>query len=199
MNIVVFHPVKQTFVDDGSTQEPLTAEDMPEGWDLHRIEQDLKWNYNGARNLCMHVAPTDWVLCTDLDHLVTEPVLEDVDKLISMDMTKLYRFNRYHAKSNSFKPHGSSWLVHKEEFWKRGGYQEETTGYGQDAKFAARWGGGDKRHNAGPNIVYLDEYFLENFVPDGSKVTKQARGWREVTNPNYPDREHLRFDWRKLA
>ena len=33
------------FLDDGSKDEPLEADDMPSGWELYRIHQDLKWNY----------------------------------------------------------------------------------------------------------------------------------------------------------
>ena len=188
-------PYKFIFIDDGSKDEPLEVTDMPIDWELYRIEQDLRWNYNGARNLCMTVAPTNWVFCIDLDHVITEKLLFDLPELIKNNKNTLYRFNRLHMKSGLEKPHGSSYLVHKKFFWKKGGYQEDTTGYGQDAKFAARIGK--------QNIVTLKDYYIDNIEIDGSPewVNEQKQSnpaWRNVHNPNYPDRDILRFDWERL-
>ena len=56
--------VKFIWVDDGSPERPLTKEDMPDGWDLYTITEDVGWNNEGAKNLIMHVAETPWVYAT---------------------------------------------------------------------------------------------------------------------------------------
>src|SRR5690606_27317244 len=57
-------------VDDGSPEpaaDVLPADCLAR---VYRIDVDLPWNRNGARNLGSHVAETRWLLHVDVDHVL---------------------------------------------------------------------------------------------------------------------------------
>ena len=62
--------VKFMIADDASPNSPLKADDMPEDWALLRILDDVGWNNEGAKNLIMKQAETEWVILCDLDHVL---------------------------------------------------------------------------------------------------------------------------------
>lgn len=111
---------------------------------LFRIDQDIPWNRNGARNLGSYLASTPWVLHTDIDHLLS-PV--NAWELTRNDIhTKSwYRFERCRigaaddtrkkdaisadAEHGKIKPHGDSYLCTKDLYWRTGGYDEDYSGH----------------------------------------------------------------------
>lgn len=92
MEIVAEYPeeIDVIVVDDGS---PEPAQ-VPEGISLYRIEEDIPWNREQARNIGAYVAATDWIIQTDIDHVL--PV-ESAKALISHDLNESlwYRFPRW--------------------------------------------------------------------------------------------------------
>ena len=88
-NKALFEQVKEVwkgypnllFVDDGSQDEPLEETDMLPGWQLYRINQDLKWNYGGARNVAMENTSSEVNLLLDLDHVPNPKLLRDLNKV----------------------------------------------------------------------------------------------------------------------
>ena len=140
--------VAYVVVDDGSPTRPLEAEDMPSGWELLRITEDVGWNNEGARNLIMREAPTNWVALLDLDHVlmpqvvmqlanVTEKLNPEqvpfVERQINIEPDgRVKSFLHKSASPNSF-------LIHKNTFWKHNGYDESLQGlYGYDSTLVKR-------------------------------------------------------------
>lgn len=133
-------------VDDGSPKAalgPATAAAMRlvglASTALYRITVDVRWNWIACRNLAASRAPTDWILMTDIDHLVpADTVRRIVEKKLSD--RKVYRFERVDLPDMTpYKPHPNTWLMTRAMFDRVGGYDERFSGlYGSDGEFRDR-------------------------------------------------------------
>jgi hypothetical protein len=95
------------------------------GIDVYRIDTDIKWNQPGAKNLGFQEAK-GWVVCADIDHLVTKENVNDILKLKKEKGTIYYLGREDNNSWNVF-------LMHKDDFEKIGGYDEDFSGnYGYD-------------------------------------------------------------------
>ena len=59
-----------TVIDDGSQDEPLTSENLPENWKGYRVEQDLGWGNEVCRNILMRKTKHRWNALLDLDIVI---------------------------------------------------------------------------------------------------------------------------------
>lgn len=113
--------LKTVIVDDCS-KEPLGPLD---GVKVVRVTDDIKWNQPGARNLGFHISD-GWVLCADIDHLVTK---ENMEQLENTELKRgcVYYLGREDTNSVNI------YVIHKDDFEKIGGYDEDFCGnYGYD-------------------------------------------------------------------
>jgi hypothetical protein len=118
---IVNQGLKTVIIDDCS-KEPLGFVD---GIRVARITDDIKWNQPGARNLGFHICE-GWILCVDIDHLVTK---ENMEQLNNTNLRKgcVYYLGREDTKSINV------YVIHKDDFEKIGGYDEDFCGnYGYD-------------------------------------------------------------------
>ena len=116
------HPKARVVIVDDCSKKPLGK---IEGLDIYRVTDDIKWNQPGARNLGFQESE-GWIVCADIDHLVTK---ENVDKLLKMKKEKgtMYYLGREDTDSHNI------FLIHKDDFEKVGGYDEDFCGnYGYD-------------------------------------------------------------------
>lgn len=159
-------------VDDGSPKSPAEAVGRPElgiaGFQLFRIDVDVRWNWLAARNIGVEKAKTEWVLLTDIDHIVPEKTWRRLQEH-KLNPRKVYRFSRLDLPDlTPYKPHPNSWLMTRELFDKIGGYDERFSGfYGTDGEFRDR-----VRANA--EVVMLDQPLIRvprEVVPDASTTT----------------------------
>ena len=119
-------------VDDGSSL-PITDYLSPnKKLRLFRVLKDYGFNSHGCRNLIMKQATNDWVILMDVDR----EFIYIEDAFSTIYHTKLRKDIRYRfmAHSNIKETHGSvnDYMIHKEHFFKAGGYDEEIIGQ--------RWG-----------------------------------------------------------
>lgn len=113
--------LKTVIVDDCS-KEPLGPLD---GVKVVRITDDIKWNQPGARNLGFHISD-GWILCADIDHLVTKENMEQLEKT-ELKRGCVYYLGREDTNSVNI------YVIHKDDFEKIGGYDEDFCGnYGYD-------------------------------------------------------------------
>lgn len=208
-------------VDDCS---PEPAELFIQGEDLvslYRIEDDIPWNREGARNLGAHVAKTDWIIQTDIDHIFpSECVDQLLDYFLDPDFVEncWYRFPRFRVgradetrkkddlqmdqEYGPIKPHIDSYLCTREMYWHTGGYNEDYSGClgggGQFLKMMKLIGGEPLLL---PDDIYL-EVHTRHSVPDASvndlsrdktefKRRKGKIGLKKAENP-------LRFKWHQV-
>lgn len=119
-------------VDDHGDPPAAIPRDIQELLDcqLLRVTESIAWNQMGARNLGVREARTPWVLMLDPD-MVVEPkvarrLLEWILKLRRGCLVKLLlRYTNGVLDSSS----PNVYLIHKEDFAKIGGYDEDYRGH----------------------------------------------------------------------
>lgn len=126
--------------DDGSPA-PSQAIGRPIGLPLaiFRIDVDIRWNQDAAKNICVKEAMTPWLLLTDIDHMIPEGTWRSLLKP-NIDPMRVYRFSRETLNPDftltPYKPHPNSWFMSRQMYEKIGGYDERFAGfYGSDAAF----------------------------------------------------------------
>lgn len=138
-------------VDDGSTKNPAERvckesmrlryglKDLLSSFQLWRIKVDIPWNQDAARNIGVRHANSDWLLITDMDHLVPVATWKRLMGKVR-DADKAYRFARVSMpEMEPYKQHPNSWAMTRQTYWKAGGYDEALAGnYGTDGDFMVR-------------------------------------------------------------
>lgn len=206
-------PVRQRFriiiVDDASQSpaEPIIrASGLPV--ELYRIDQDIPWNMHGACNLGAHVGE-GWLLRIDIDHVL---LAAEAQRLLDFrPKPKVwYRFNREWAKPSADgyetgwrKPHVNSFLLHRDLYWRAGGYDEDYAGiYTGDTDFhenlnrAGKLGAipitlrtyADVEDSSTPGLSRGPE---QKEMATRVRRAKVRRGATRATNP-------LRFPWHRV-
>lgn len=137
-----------------ATGGPLSTAGLA-SFQLFRVEVDVRWNWITCRNIGVHEAKTDWVLMTDIDHLIPEATLRRIQE-VKLDERSAYRFSRVDAPDLApYKPHPNSWLMTRRRFDKIGGYDERFSGfYGTDGEFRDRVTANSR------SVIMLDEVLI---------------------------------------
>jgi tetratricopeptide (TPR) repeat protein len=117
---------KFILVDDGSP-ESLPAPDVDLNLTIVRITEDIPWNQPGARNLGAHLADTEYLLFTDIDHEITVDALQKAHQKTKDPLT-LYRFKRV-FKDRPHHPHPCSFVISKKALEMTGGFDEDFSGH----------------------------------------------------------------------
>lgn len=193
-------------VDDGSPTWPaLEAIDRIEDrfdvcrFDLQiwRMQCDVRWNQDACRNVGVREARTQWVLLTDMDHVVPRATWE---RLMGEKLNKhtVYRFGRVSAPNmEPYKPHPNSWAMTAKKYWQIGGYDEALAGnYGTDGDFLTR-----ARAVAGEPIELPEALvrYPREVVPDASTTTLERKSLEDkVRISNIIKARKAHPDWRPL-
>lgn len=170
--------------DDGSQIKPAVEffeKNPPNHFiRLFRVKEDIGFNSHGTRNLLMSQTTTDWNLMSDIDRRYpTTTMMSICDNEKGLRKGFYYSFwEKIQSSPDRFSV--NEYLVHRDDFWQTGGYDEEFT-----------------------NIHFGDRYFLDalRMVARRKKVkqweVKYVRGARDVTwseeatHTIYPDDKTL--------
>lgn len=166
-------------VDDGSPRDPARSHVDPAGvaglasFQLFRTGVDVRWNWLFCRNLGMAHAPTEWVILTDIDHVLPGETLRTLTTL-DLDTTMVYRTSRTDAPHRTpYKPHPNTWILTRAMFERIGGYDERFSGYyGSDSEFRERV------HRAASAIAMLPDDLIRyprEVISDASTTTYQRK------------------------
>jgi hypothetical protein len=145
-------------VDDCSPEDlaPTPASVTVDGlasFRIYRLLEKKRWNWPACRNLGALLTTTDWMLLTDIDHVLPEDTLR---RLLcgKLHESQAYRFARVTATTTwpyrvsaqpAYKPHNDTWLLTRQMFYFDdgftfvGGYDERLSGcYGSSGEFRDR-------------------------------------------------------------
>jgi hypothetical protein len=209
----ILDKLRFVIVDDGSPTNPAAnfVADTHGNLNLevYRIEVDIPWNADGARNLGALFCINQWMFLSDVDHFLP------LDSLRNVFSLKLRRFDFKRLKAQSAwkdlselepcRPHKSTFLIHWELYWKAGGFNENYRGF-----YSMGWTLRNKLRRVGRQRM-LDAYVVEysrEVIPDATTTTlpkpggearanikrtlKRDRKFRESLPAN-----PLRFPWHK--
>ena len=212
--------VKFMICDDGSQEKPLTDNDVPDDWGWLQVTEDIGWNNEGARNLIMKEAETDWVVLLDLDHLLFPYVAQQIHNIAHLDKDKApFHERQFNIQSKMMQPamnldlsggltpypphkivSANSFAIHKEHFWKLGGYDEAFSGmYGYDMTLVRQLGNKNPDRFTcgmlgftlgGGGSTWTREQKDKSMV-ETRKIRTQRRGL------NMPG-ERIRFPWKRI-
>lgn len=207
-------------VDDGSTKYPaepiVRSHNELKNIKLFVVEKDYGFNSHGCRNLIMNQAKNDWVLLIDLDRYISRPKNFVSSLPINIDKNSMYKFtvslgqsSRYHKMSEHESM--NDFLIHKQLFFKVGGYDEEYVGYRRgDREFISQiekvgsinWLKHIRVVYTRLPTVHLRDNKLTLSPKDkllvDSKCTKIMRLVKQrIDNPS-PDKPILQFDWHQV-
>ena len=197
-------------IDDAS---PLKVE--PPDLDLNltwlRIDQDIRWNQGGARNLGMIYAKSDQVLLSDLDLLFPEATLHALSeaKPCAKNIYKLHEFDE--ASGELRKGHPNTFFLSRARFLRFYGYDEEFAGnYGAEdfrfVKFQKSQGSRQRyfdarypylvRHKLDRSAAY---HSLQRDLSDNTPVDSRKRFENEFYGHEHGhSRMFLEFTWSTL-
>lgn len=152
--------VELIFVDDGSTPPIEVKTDLP--LTLIHTNDFRDWTWPLARNAGAKTAKGDYFIMVDLDHIISKDFIEktlnfngdhirinrefavlDEDGNLTQDRDVLEKYGLPKDKPLQFNPHRNQFAIHRDLYWKLGGFREDRIGkpYPQreDGDFAAKW------------------------------------------------------------
>lgn len=129
-------------VDDGSPSHPAGEVRRPRGLPSHsifRLDRDVRWNQDAARNIGAHEARGQWLLLTDIDHVVPGETLSQLLRM-ERDSSVTYAFPRVKFDTGEEREsHPNSYFMTRRMYWDIGGHDEDFKGiYGKDFLFRKR-------------------------------------------------------------
>lgn len=163
-------------VDDGSPDGEAVGEDIGCPLSIFRINVDVRWNQDAARNIAVENSDTQWVLLTDMDHIVSVAAWRRVLER-KLHKTLVYRFSRTTleatGKETPYKPHPNSWLMTRKMYDLIGGYDERFAGhYGTDAEFRDRVAQTTVMEMLSEHLIRVPR----ETIPDASTTTYVRKG-----------------------
>lgn len=170
-------------VDDGSPSGPAREVFAPTGLASQRLFRtgvDRRWNWLFCRNLGVAQATTEWVLLTDIDHVLPVTTLGAL-VAADLDATSVYRLSRVDAPLLSlYKPHPNTWLMTRAMFDRIGGYDERFSGfYGSDSEFRERV------HREARAVIMRPDVLIRyprEVISDASTTTYQRKEHEDAVN-----------------
>ena len=173
---------------------------------LYRALKDVRWNWLFCRNLGMDQATTDWVLLTDIDHVVPMELLVRLLDTDPREDSAVYQSGRVDAphvwpyrlsECTPYKPHRDTWFLTRTLFDRIGGYDERFSGfYGTSSEFRERVNTTAERIVTRPDVLVR---YPREIIADASTTTygrKEEQDRENVTRIRAA--RALIPDWRPL-
>ena len=179
----------ELIIVDDCSEDPIVVPSVGIYAKKFRIEEDIPWNWDGARNLGMKYA-YGWCLITDLDHMI------DADQLrmlmgIDLDPTHWYQLSR-RTNARKIRSHCNTYLMHTDLYWQIGGYDEAIHYYDKDRWFRKRL----RKYPSGGILPVAMDAVLPSECSDASvKLERTGRS----RNPGNRKPLTFNFTWRELA
>lgn len=164
-------------VDDGSPEHPageLCAQQLHTFLlQIYRIDVNVRWNQDAARNIGARHAGKKWLLLTDIDHLIPEGTLR---YLMNAHLSEkaIYKFARLEYDGvTPYKVHPNTWFMTDKMYERVGGYDERFAGY-----YGTDWDFRDRTVRAAEKIQQLPCPIIRvgrEHIPDASTPREFGR------------------------
>jgi hypothetical protein len=185
-------------VCDGIRAKNLGHDDGLASFQLWRMGVDVRWNQDACRNVGVREALTQWVVLTDMDHVVPAETWEYL-MCHPLDPRHIYTFARVTAPDLvPYRPHLNSWAITTDKYWQVGGYDEALAGnYGTDGDF-------NRRARRTAAIVDLKQWlvrYTRGLVRDANTTTLERKTVEDrlridrLYNSRRPDWRPLHFSF----
>jgi len=161
------HPMQDVeliLVDDGSDPplKPLLGTQMPLDVRIHQTHDTRPWTWALARNAGARLAMGEYLLMTDIDHILTDEAIEfvrgfdglkvqfqrefgvlDERGALKQDRALLASYGLVPGKTLKVGPLPNNFAMRRDLFWDLGGYREDLVEkpypQGEDRAFRSRW------------------------------------------------------------
>lgn len=209
----IAHNLHVVIVDDGSPRWPahkVYPSGLPDEFSrygsmqLYRMKQDVPWNQDACRNLGVWKSKAEWVLLTDMDHVVPAATWRRL-MCGTLNRKAAYRFGRVTApQMTPYKYHPNSWAMRVKQYWKCGGYDEQLAGnYGTDGDFLIRV----RARSAIEDLPEILIRYPRELIGDASTTTLERKrpeekdNIRRLVQARGPDWKplHFSFPYERLA
>ncbi len=162
-NKEVLDHIQFVIVDDGSPIEyDIPKFDMNLTW--IKIDQDIRWNQSGAKNLCMLYARSNNVVISDVDHLFPEHTLEWLSQR-NISHKRFYKLYRKRPDGTMTKGHPNLFYLSRARWFEL---------YGMDEEFAGAYGAEDFRFVKNfKNHGTVQRYLPKRFYCEIRKVDRE--------------------------
>ncbi len=177
---------------------------------LYRLTQKKRWNWLACRNLGAQFTTTEWMLLTDIDHVIPPATMQTI-LTMDLDPKSVYRFKRVTAQKKwpfdvdrapAYKPHNDTWLLTRDLFFRKDvyGYDERLSGcYGTSSEFTDRLVRAAKFH------MMLNEAIIRyprEVIPDASTLpsvyTRKNDEKNDVDLKNRKTKRAYEKNWKPL-
>lgn len=201
----VFHAIVTDDCSPTSPAKPVIESTGIASFQAYRTLKDVRWNWLFCRNLGVSKASTEWVLLTDIDHVLPAETLRSI-VTEELDRDAVYRFSRVDAphvwpyaltECAPYKGHPNTWMMTRQMFAAIGGYDERFSGfYGSDGEFR------DRVHSTAKRVVIRTDVLVRyprEILPDASTVTYGRKEPQDGENvPRIRAERALIPNWRPL-
>ncbi len=193
-------------VDDGSSILAENNIKNKEKVKLYRVPIDYGFNSHGCRNLIMKELTNDWTVLLDVDRLLIEPKFAvDIIKTKKLRENTLYLFEMFSDYNNPDTVHPSvnEFLVHKNHFWKAGGYDEELigmrTGDREYRRQLMHFGKEQLLHGIYAKFTRKSSLSLNIASPNDKRIDGHTYNIvkKRITKPE-PNKPSLTFKWHRV-
>lgn len=180
---------------------------------LLRSRDPMLWNY-GVKNLGAEQARNDWLLLTNVDHVLTT---EAVIKITNLPLVpgRFLRFARCNPDAGarpkySTTSHVGTLLIHRSDLFSVGGYDEDFSGYyGHDDTFLAHCLKHRGLKEVKCNDIVLRNYSGATSIPDADFLenpewSRDLSRNEKLLHQKRQGRPHassprIRFDWERVT
>ena len=197
------------FIDDCSSPPIEIDEVKPEtelNFHMYRINDDIKWNIGGARNLGVEMSHKKWVYVLDLDLVLNNQIVRQLLETVTQINSKPCYFKTNRQRKDKPVPPGC-FCIKKEDFQQYGKYDEDYAGdYSCGEKLLYRRLNQKLQYMEFPNIVleYIDDpisktpaYKNARQITNRKKKLDQMK-FQQIDTGVYQLGKTLRFNWKKI-